>query len=119
MTRIGLLLILLAQVLLATAAAAHEMRPAYLDLRETVADEFSVLWKVPALGDMRLGLYVRLPGICKPKAESTKAIEENAYLERWTAICTEGLKGREITIDGLRATMTDASGADRISRRVR
>ncbi len=108
MIRFGLLLALLIQVFLATPSIAHEMRPAYLNLQETAADEFSVLWKVPALGDLRLGLYVRLPVSCKPKAESTKAIEGNAYIERWTAVCSEGLRGQEISIDGLRATVTDA-----------
>lgn len=108
MIRFGLLLALLIQVFLATPSIAHEMRPAYLNLQETAADEFSVLWKVPALGDLRLGLYVRLPVNCKPKAESTKAIEGNAYIERWTAVCSEGLRGQEISIDGLRATVTDA-----------
>ena len=46
---------------IAPPAAAHELRPAYLDIRETVADEFAVVWKVPARGDLRLGLYVRMP----------------------------------------------------------
>jgi hydrogenase/urease accessory protein HupE len=104
----GLLLFLVMQVFLAASSTAHEMRPAYLDMRETAADEFSVLWKVPALGDMRLGLYLRLPKTCKIIAESTRAIQENAYIERWTVICAQGLKGQEINIDGLRATMTDA-----------
>jgi hypothetical protein len=57
---------LLCIMLLITADAphtvAHEVRPAYLELRQTAADTFDVLWKVPALGDnMRLGFYVRLP----------------------------------------------------------
>ena len=69
---------------------------------------FSVLWKVPALGDLRLGLHVRLPENCKLRAESTKAIEENAYIERWNVICPKGLRAQEISIDGLRATVTDA-----------
>jgi hydrogenase/urease accessory protein HupE len=37
-----------------------------------------------------------------------RAIEGNAYIERWTAICAAGLRNREISIEGLRATMTDA-----------
>ncbi len=108
MIRFGLFVVLLIQGLLMTQAVAHEMRPAYLDMRETAANEFSILWKVPALGDRRLGLYVQLPGSCKPSAESIRAIEGNAYLERWTAICAEGLKGKEIAVDGLRSTLTDA-----------
>ena len=46
------------------SAFADELRPAYLSIRETRPDEFSVLWKVPALGDKRLGLYLQLPDTC-------------------------------------------------------
>lgn len=108
MIRLAALLTVLLQVFLSAPAMAHEMRPAYLDMRETVPDVFAVVWKVPALGEMRLGLYVRLPETCKAKAEPVKSIENGAYLERWTAICIGGLKGQGITVDGLRSTMTDA-----------
>jgi hydrogenase/urease accessory protein HupE len=108
MIRLGLLLALLVQILPVSSATAHELRPAYLDMREAAEDEFAVLWKVPALGDMRLGLYVRLPETCRPKAEPARSIEGGAYLERWTARCEGGLRGREITVDGLRSTVTDA-----------
>ena len=42
----------LAIVLLFVAlrVAAHEVRPAYLELTERAPGEFDVLWKVPALG---------------------------------------------------------------------
>ena len=108
MIRFGFLLALFASAFSAVSADAHELRPGYLNMQETAADEFSVLWKVPALGDMRLGLYVRLPESCRPRAEPTKSIEGPAYIERWTAICRDGLKGKEIFVDGLRSTVTDA-----------
>jgi len=102
------LLISAGHALLAAPATAHEMRPAYLDMQETRAEEFSVLWKVPARGDLRLGLYVELPQTCIPKAEPLRSIEANAYTERWVVVCGGGLKGKEIVIDGLPATLTDA-----------
>jgi len=61
------LLISAGHALLAAPATAHEMRPAYLDMQETRAEEFSVLWKVPARGDLRLGLYVELPQTAYPR----------------------------------------------------
>ena len=93
---------------IAPPAAAHELRPAYLDIRETVADEFAVVWKVPARGDLRLGLYVRMPDTCKPKGEPIGSVEGGAFFERWSMICAGGIKGHEIAIDGLRSTLTDA-----------
>jgi hypothetical protein len=92
MIRIALLLALLVHAFAAAPASAHEMRPAYLDVRETKADEFAILWKVPALGDMRLGLYLQLPESCRPKAEPVRSIEGNAYRERSIVVCGGGLR---------------------------
>ena len=36
--------------LLTGTLAAHEVRPAFLELKERVPGEFDVLWKVPAMG---------------------------------------------------------------------
>lgn len=108
MTRLAALLSLLIPLLMAMPALAHEIRPAYLDMRETAPGEFAIVWKVPAQGEMRLGLYARLPATCTAKAEPATSMEGGAHLERWTASCEGGLKGKEITIDGLRSTMTDA-----------
>ena len=105
MTRLlALLLIILALV---RPAAAHELRPAYLELAETLPGHFSVLWKVPAAGDRRLGLYLRLPATCRNITEPAGAIANNAYFERWKVSCDGGLKGKTIAIDGLRSTLTD------------
>lgn len=108
MTRLGAMLAIVVAALLAAPAMAHEVRPAYLAMRETGSGAFAVVWKVPALGDMRLGLHARLPGSCVEKTEPVGSIEAGAYLERWSVACAGGLKGREIGVDGLGSTMTDA-----------
>jgi hydrogenase/urease accessory protein HupE len=105
---IRLLLGVLFMVAASCAATAHELRPAYLELQETSQDVFNAVWKVPAIGDMRLRLVARLPDNCKPVGEVVKSIEGNAYLERWKAACDGGLTGRTIHIDGLKSTLTDA-----------
>jgi hydrogenase/urease accessory protein HupE len=101
------LFLLIAQLWLSCSAVAHELRPAYLDMHERTPNEFDVLWKVPALGDLRLGIYVRLPDTCVAKSAPARSILEGAYFERWVATCRDGLQGREIAIDGLNATLTD------------
>lgn len=92
---------------LPTLTMAHEMRPAYLAVEEGPAGTFDVIWKVPAMGDQRLGIYVRLPETCTPGADPIASIADAAYTEQWTAVCRDGLKGQEIVIDGLTATLTD------------
>jgi hydrogenase/urease accessory protein HupE len=89
-------------------AVAHEVRPAYLELRQTAADTFDVLWKVPALGDnLRLGLYVRWPKTCENLSEPRGIFTGDAYLERWRLRHPEALVGSTISIDGLQTTLTD------------
>jgi hypothetical protein len=91
-----------------SGATAHEVRPAYLELRETKAETYDVLWKVPGRGDnMRLGLYVEFPADCKNLTEPRGTMVNNAIAERWTVQRAGGLTGSTIHIAGLSATMTD------------
>ena len=45
-------------------AYAHEVRPGYLELQQTAPETWSLLWKVPAQGDMRLAIHPQLPETC-------------------------------------------------------
>jgi len=103
------LLCLLACLLAFTASAwAHEVRPAYLELRQTGSDTYDVLWKVPGLGDeMRLGLYVKWPEGSSDTSRHRGAFVNNAFIERWSVKRVGGLAGGTIEIEGLRGTSTD------------
>ena len=98
---------LLTSVLVPTIAPAHELRPAYLEIRQNKPDTFDVLWKVPAKGELRLGLYVRFPAGCTRLKSPVVYPTGDAYIERWQVRCPEGIAGKPITIDGLATTMTD------------
>ena len=53
-------------------------------------------WKVPANGEYRLGMYVRLPKECTgPPRPGTMV--GRAFVERWRASCPDGLTGKWIT----------------------
>jgi hydrogenase/urease accessory protein HupE len=95
-------------VMLLSGAFAHEVRPAYLELRETKAETYDVLWKVPGRGDnMRLGLYVEFPADCKNVSEPRGTMINNAFAERWTVQRAGGLSGGTIHIAGLSGTAVD------------
>ena len=97
-----------ARPLFAPGAFAHEVRPAYLELRQTGPETYDVLWKVPGQGEnLRLGLYVELPAGCTNVTQPRGSMVNNAYTERWTVKCAGGLAGGTIHIAGLTATMTD------------
>jgi len=95
-------------VLWPAGAVSHELRPAFLDMREVAPDTFSVLWKVPALGDRRTQLDLELPDACVPTSETVDALEENYSLRRFVTACKGGLGEQEIAIAGLRTSLTDA-----------
>ncbi len=101
-----LMLSLLAVLMIGAAARAHEVRPAYLEIRQVDAETFDVLWKVPARGEYRLSLHARLPEACRG-APSQGVFVGAAFVDRWRAQCPGGLVGRTIAIDGLSATRTD------------
>jgi hydrogenase/urease accessory protein HupE len=96
----------LAFLLAAASAGAHELHPAYLELRELDASRWDVLFKVPARGERRLGLQVRLPDGCTGSEPAARAVP-GAHVERWRADCADGLVGRSVVIDGLAETRTD------------
>lgn len=102
------LLALLLLVTLAPGLFAHEVRPAYLELRQSGPETYDVLWKVPGLGpDLRLGIYVELPAGCTNTSEPRATMINNSFTERWSVTCAAGLSGGTIRIAGLAATMTD------------
>jgi hypothetical protein len=92
---------------LASSVSAHEVRPAYLELRQIGQETYDALWKVPGQGDLRLGLYVELPASCTNVTEPNRSMANNAYTERWTVKCPGGLSGGTIHIAGLSVTNTD------------
>ena len=94
-------------VFAAGGAFGHELRPAYLDMREVAPDTNSVVWKVPARGEFRLALRLELPDTCKPRTDPVATIEDAAYFERQEIVCSQDIKGSEIRIGGLRTTLTD------------
>jgi hydrogenase/urease accessory protein HupE len=89
-------------------ADAHEMRPGYLEIRETAVDTYDVLWKVPAQGDdMRMGLYLQFDDDVRSVTEPVAAFVGASHMQRMRIQRDGGLTGSTITIDGLAATFTD------------
>ena len=97
---------LLFNLLLLSPAFAHELRPAYLEMREQKPGEFSVLWKTPMLGDMRLSLKPEFSGDAKLVTPVTTRTPRDAALQTWT-LHAPALRGQTLRILGLETTMTD------------
>jgi hydrogenase/urease accessory protein HupE len=102
------LLFVLAALSCASGTFAHEVRPAYLELRQTNTDSYDVLWKVPGRGDdLRFGVYVRLPANCQKTSEVQTTAINNAFSDRWSVQCEAGINGETIFIEGLSSSVID------------
>ena len=99
------LLILL--VLTCSQAAAHEIRPAYLEITEKSPHEFTVFWKQPTMGEVSLRLK---PQVGSWLADSTAntVFDDNFMIRQWDIHTgKDSLNGQKIYIEGLNSTMTD------------
>ncbi len=93
--------------LLAAPAAAHEIRPGYLELTEIAPGAYDVVWKLPMQGGVRLPLQPIFPEVCDGSTPQGGAARPAAVVERWRLTCDGGLAGQSIAIDGLELTLTD------------
>jgi len=95
-------------VLLAQSALSDELRPGYLEMRQTSSGSYNLLFKIPARGeDLRLAIYVKLPEGTQDTGLPRASFSDGAYVERRTIRRDGGLAGQPVSIEGLSATSTD------------
>jgi hydrogenase/urease accessory protein HupE len=95
-------------VLLAHPALSDELRPGYLEMRQTSPGTYNLLFKIPARGeDLRLAIYVKLPEGTQDVGLPRASFSDGAYVERRAIRRDEGLAGQAVSIEGLSATSTD------------
>ena len=99
MMRRGWLLLCL---LLSFPALADTFRPAYLQLRQIDAENYQVMWKVPALDEQTtLKVSPTFPAETREQGTSTSSYASGALLRRWKIHVPGGLDGKPIRFSGL------------------
>jgi hydrogenase/urease accessory protein HupE len=91
-----------------SSANADEIRPSFLEIVQQSEDTYQVMWKVPAKGDLRLGLYVEFPDSTKILNTPTEVFSGSSYITRLTIQEESGLYDKKITILGLESSLTEA-----------
>jgi hydrogenase/urease accessory protein HupE len=87
---------------------SDELRPGYLEMRQTSPGGYNLLFKIPARGeDFRLGIYVKLPEGTQDVGPPRASFSDGIYVERRTIQRDGGLIGQPVVIEGLSATSTD------------
>lgn len=94
-------------LLLAGAAQAHEVRPAYLQIDQAGPDRYTVIWKTPQLSGMPLPVVLTLPEGARTLTGPGKQEMPGATIERSLVEVPGGLAGKRIDFVGLQATIAD------------
>jgi hydrogenase/urease accessory protein HupE len=100
--------IVLALLLAFASAQAHEIRPAYLELKEAAPGQFTVLWRTPVMAGMRLPIALKLPDdVRNLKDPVVQELTDSLVERRWIEAGPQGLAGKRIQFPGLQLTITD------------
>lgn len=102
-----LLAVFLFSMVCLDTATAHEVRPAYLELREIHAGEVAVLWKTPMRGERRLALSAEFSGRTENLTPVVTRGTGSEAVQTWRIKAIDPLRGQTVRIGGLEGTMTD------------
>jgi hydrogenase/urease accessory protein HupE len=107
MNRLPQLLILVAVAAFLQMAQAHESRPAYLEINETIPGRYDVLWRTPLNAGMPLPIVLKFPnGVDNVREPATRELPDS-LVERRIIRVSDSLTGKRIDFVGLQATITD------------
>jgi len=88
-------------------ALAHEVRPAYLELRARTDTTFDMMFKLPALGGRPLKVSLVMPQDCKVE-QTGEQDTPGAEVIVGQVVCSATPYGRLARLEGLQNTLTDA-----------
>lgn len=86
---------------------AHEIRPAFLEIKQTASDRFNLLWRIPITAGMRLPIVLTIPGARNLKRPTIEEFSDSIVERRWIDVGPNGLAGTHIEFVGLQLTITD------------
>ena len=95
--------------LVSQQAFAHEVRPAYLEIDQTRAGTYKVVWKQPTMGDVAIHLVPHLSNGWLENPPSDEYAAAGFLIKTWIVNTKkrDPLPGQTITIEGLEQTITD------------
>lgn len=101
-------LIIFVFLLLPEFSWAHEIRPAYLELKEETDHSLLITWKQPIMGDFGVPLYPLISAGWMIDSLADISYTESYLIKRWRVPPNHSsLNDQTITIDGLEMTITD------------
>jgi hypothetical protein len=107
MTRLLGALVLVIALCSAAAVAAHEVRPAYLEIDQAGAATYRVTWKQPVMGDVAIHLVPHLSSGWLDQPPQDEYATAGFLIKIWRVQAGTRLDGQTVTIEGLQDTITD------------
>jgi hydrogenase/urease accessory protein HupE len=93
---------------LMAAAAAHEIRPAYLQIDQSGPSRYNVIWRTPLMSGMRLPVVLQFPeGIRNVTEPAERELPDSLVERRVIEMANGSLAGKRIEFVGLQGTITD------------
>jgi hypothetical protein len=107
----------LAALLSSAGAFAHEVRPAYLEIDQTGATTYRVIWKQPTMGDVAIHLVPHISNGWLKERPVDQYAAGGFLIRTWNASTPSpaALEGQTVFIEGLKDTITDAFVRIRLS----
>ncbi len=90
-----------------SAALAHEVRPGYLELRESDPSNYALMWKRPTGGEVEIRIAPVVPDGCTLTTPDRQQLTPEAVIVHGMLHCDRGLAGKTFRIAGLERTVTD------------
>ena len=108
MIRVAIALLL--SLIMAWPAQAHEVRPAFLEIRQTTNTTYEATWKQPTLGNVAVHLVPHLSNGWLEQKPDDQYAAAGFLIRTWKieAPTTTSLSGVTVSIEGLQDTITDA-----------
>jgi len=100
---------IIAIVSLCVSTYAHEIRPAYLQIKEHADQSLTITWKQPIMGEVGVPLYPSITAGWLVDSLAQKLFTDTYLIKRWNLSASHAqLDQQTIRIDGLEKTITDA-----------
>jgi len=92
---------------LLTAAQAHEVRPAYLQIDEQAQGRYTISWKQPVVSDMALHLVPHLSNGWLDRRPDDTFVTPLYRIQTWRVASRAKLDGQTLFVEGLERSITD------------
>jgi hypothetical protein len=88
-------------------AAAHEVRPALLQIIQSGPGDYDVTWKQPMVGDMAIHLVPHLSGGALERPPASEEAAPGFLIRTWHVRGGAPLDGQAVSVEGLSLSVTD------------